>query len=273
MKTSDKTLSQEIVLIQTYLLTLLWHCLPTSNVSKIHIFTWEGLRNLSTNFIGIIEFQYSIWLWVKCHRCNTVEGTRWFSRGLQQTVSLLESVRNNIPHGLKNVGQDRSRGFYQSIKHFIMEHVIKIYAVVFHITVAFSPQCVSVFMPPIIKCRGHYVMAYASVASVPVSIWFPSFIEQTPWSTDPIFLWLIAVGVIRGRFLSMINSAAHPRWPLRPPSWISFPFIFSSTPGSTGPVFWWLIGDDWRKVPFDDQLCHSSKMATTAAILDFVSVD
>jgi hypothetical protein len=37
--------------------------------------------------------------------------------------------------------------------------------------------------------------------------------------------------------------------------------------------FLWLIGGDWRKVPFDDQLHHSSKMATTAAILDLVSID
>jgi hypothetical protein len=34
-----------------------------------------------------------------------------------------------------------------------------------------------------------------------------------------------------------------------------------------------LIGGDYRKVPFDDQLCRSSKMAATAAILDLVSVD
>jgi hypothetical protein len=33
-----------------------------------------------------------------------------------------------------------------------------------------------IFMPPIIKCLGHYVMAYASVS---VSIWFPSIIGQT----------------------------------------------------------------------------------------------
>jgi hypothetical protein len=66
------------------------------------------------------------------------------------------------------------------------------------------------------------------------------------------------LGVIRGRFLSMISSAAHPRWP---PSWIWFPLIFWPTPGSTGPIFGGLIGGDWRKVPFNDQLRHSSKMA------------
>jgi hypothetical protein len=44
------------------------------------------------------------------------------------------------------------------------------------------------FMPPIIKCPVHYVMAYASVS---VNIWFPSIIGQTPGSIDPIFLWLI----------------------------------------------------------------------------------
>jgi hypothetical protein len=26
-------------------------------------------------------------------------------------------------------------------------------------------------------------------------------------------------------------------------------------------IFLWLIGGDYRKVPFDDQFCHSSKMA------------
>jgi hypothetical protein len=132
------------------------------------------------------------------------------------------------------------------------------------------------FMPPIIKCRGHYFMAYASV-----SVNIPSIIGQTPGSMDPIFLWLIGVtrkvpfddqliqmaaildfgfrrlqdkrlgqlirflcgslGVTRGRFLSMIGSAAHPRWPL---SWISFPSIRGQTPGSIDPIFLWLIGGD-----------------------------
>jgi hypothetical protein len=44
-------------------------------------------------------------------------------------------------------------------------------------------------------------------------------------------------------------------------------------PGSIHPIFLWLIGGDWRKVPFDDQLHHLSKMATTAPILDLVSID
>jgi hypothetical protein len=68
------------------------------------------------------------------------------------------------------------------------------------------------FYAPIIKCRGHYVMAYASVVSVSVNIWFPSIIGQTPGSIDPIFG--VFLGVTRGRFHSMISSAAHPRWPL-----------------------------------------------------------
>jgi hypothetical protein len=78
------------------------------------------------------------------------------------------------------------------------------------------------FMPPIIKCRGHYVMAYAFV-----SVNIPSIIGQTPGSIDPIFLWLIG-GDYRERFLSMISSAAHPRWALRSPSWILFPSIRGS---------------------------------------------
>jgi hypothetical protein len=36
------------------------------------------------------------------------------------------------------------------------------------------------------------------------------------------------------------------------------------------PIFWWVIAGDRRKVPFEDQLRHSSKMA---AILDLVSID
>jgi hypothetical protein len=138
--------------------------------------------------------------------------------------------------------------------------------------------------PPIIN-----VMAYASVASVSVNIWFPSTIGQMPGSIDPIFLWLIggwlveegsfrwsappliqdgrhhgfgfrrlqdkclgrlirffcgSLGVTRGRFLSMISSATHPSWPLRPPSWISFPSIGGQTPGSIDSIFLWLIGGD-----------------------------
>jgi hypothetical protein len=66
------------------------------------------------------------------------------------------------------------------------------------------------------------------------------------------------------RFLSIITSATHPRWP---PSWI-FPSIRRQTPRSIHPIFLW----KW-KVPFDDQLRRSSNTATTAAILDLVSVD
>jgi hypothetical protein len=68
----------------------------------------------------------------------------------------------------------------------------------------------------------------------------------------------------------MISSTAHL---LRPPSLIWFPSIRRQTPGSIHPIFLWLIGGDYRKVPFDDQLRRSSTMATTAAILDLVSVD
>jgi hypothetical protein len=82
-----------------------------------------------------------------------------------------------------------------------------------------------------------------------------------------------SLGVTGGRFLPMISSATHPRWPLRPPSWISFPLIRGQTPWSIDPIFQWLIGGDWRKVPFDDQLCCSSKMAAMTAMLDLVSID
>jgi hypothetical protein len=99
-------------------------------------------------------------------------------------------------------------------------------------------------------------MTYASVS---VNIWFLSIIGQTPGSIDPIFLCLI--GVTRGRFPSMISAAAHPRWPLRPPSWIWFPSIRGQTPGSIDPISLWLIGGDYRKVPFDDRLRRSSKVA------------
>jgi hypothetical protein len=72
--------------------------------------------------------------------------------------------------------------------------------------------------------------------------------------------------------------------------------IIGQTPGSIDPIFLWLIGGDNSKVPSDDQLRRSSKMAdltnwgdwrkvsfddqhrpsfnmsATAAIFDFVSV-
>jgi hypothetical protein len=44
-------------------------------------------------------------------------------------------------------------------------------------------------------------------------------------------------------------------------------------PGSIHQNFLWLIGGDHRKVPFDDQLCHSSKTAATPIILDSVFLD
>jgi hypothetical protein len=57
----------------------------------------------------------------------------------------------------------------------------------------------------------------------------------------------------------------HPRWPLWLPSWIQFPSIRRQMLGSIHLIFLWLIGGD--------QLCRSSEMAATAAILDLVSVD
>jgi hypothetical protein len=54
---------------------------------------------------------------------------------------------------------------------------------------------------------------------------------------------------------------------------IWFPSNIGQTSGLIDPIFLWLIGGDWRKVPFDDHLRRSSKMAATAAILDLVSVD
>jgi hypothetical protein len=73
--------------------------------------------------------------------------------------------------------------------------------------------------------------------------------------------------VTRGKFLSMISSATHPRWPLQPPSWIWFPLIFRRSDFLL--VHW----GDWSKVPFYDQHRRSSNMATTVAILDLDSVD
>jgi hypothetical protein len=43
-------------------------------------------------------------------------------------------------------------------------------------------------------------------------------------------------------FFSMISSAAHSRWPLRPPSWIWFPSIRGQTLGSIDPIFSGLLG-------------------------------
>jgi hypothetical protein len=58
--------------------------------------------------------------------------------------------------------------------------------------------------------------------------------------------WLISflcgsLGMSRGRYLSVISSAIHPRWP---PTWILFPSIRGQTPGSIDPIFLWLIGND-----------------------------
>jgi hypothetical protein len=50
--------------------------------------------------------------------------------------------------------------------------------------------------------------------------------------------------VTRGRFLSMISSAAHLRWPLRLPSWIWFPSIRGQMPESIDPISLWLIVGD-----------------------------
>jgi hypothetical protein len=61
---------------------------------------------------------------------------------------------------------------------------------------------------------------------------------------------------------------------LQPPFWIWFPSIRRQTPGLIDPIFLWLIGGDYMpKVPFDDLLCRSSKVAAPAAILDLVSVN
>jgi hypothetical protein len=111
----------------------------------------------------------------------------------------------------------------------------------------------TIFMAPIIKCRGHYVMAYASVASVSVlTFGFRQLEDKRLGRLIRFFYGLL--GVPRGGFLSMISSAAHPRWPLRPPSWIWFPSFTEQTPGSVDPIFMWLIGGDQRKGPFDDKL-------------------
>jgi hypothetical protein len=59
------------------------------------------------------------------------------------------------------------------------------------------------------------------------------------WSDVLVAHW----GVTGGRFLLMISSTTHPRWPLRLPSWISFPSIRAQTPaGSIDAIFLWLIG-------------------------------
>jgi hypothetical protein len=103
-----------------------------------------------------------------------------------------------------------------------------------------KPWHQGLFMPLIIKCWGHHVMAYVSVASMSVNIWFLSIIGQTLGQLIRFYCGLL--GVSRGRFLSMISSAAHPRWSLRPPSWIWFPSITGQTPGSVDLIFMWLIG-------------------------------
>jgi hypothetical protein len=120
-----------------------------------------------------------------------------------------------------------------------------------------------VIMPPTMRWRGHYVMAYASgvrkhfiSVNYRTNAWvdwsdfqgghyvsrlgfhFRLIISPTPWSTGPICGWL---GVTGGRFLSMISAAAHSRRPLRQPSLIWFPSIISRTPESTGPIFFCIL--------------------------------
>jgi hypothetical protein len=78
-------------------------------------------------------------------------------------------------------------------------------------------------MPPIIKCRGmswpmHRVRKHLVSVNYRSNAW-------VGWSDFYVAHW----GVNRGRFLSIVSSAAHPRWPLQPPSWISFPSIRGST--------------------------------------------
>jgi hypothetical protein len=75
----------------------------------------------------------------------------------------------------------------------------------------FHTQYIGVFMPPI-KCQvGCYVMAYASgVRQHLFSVNYRSN-ALIDWSDFYVAYW----GVTRGRFLSMISSVAHPRWPPR----------------------------------------------------------
>jgi hypothetical protein len=80
------------------------------------------------------------------------------------------------------------------------------------------------------------------------------------------------VGVTRGRFLDdQLRRSSKMATTVA----IGFPSFFWPTPGSTGPVFWGLIVADWRKVPFNDHLCYSSKMATTRlpSWIWFLSID
>jgi hypothetical protein len=51
------------------------------------------------------------------------------------------------------------------------------------------------------------------------------------------------------------------------------PDLAGQTPGSIDSISLRHIGGDYRKLPFDDQLRRSSKMAAMATILDLVSID
>jgi hypothetical protein len=82
-----------------------------------------------------------------------------------------------------------------------------------------------------------------------------------------IWFFCGSLGVTRGRFLSMISSAVHPRWPLRPPSWIWFPSFRGQTPVSIDPIFLWLFGVTRGR------FLSMISSAAHLAILDLVSVD
>jgi hypothetical protein len=90
-----------------------------------------------------------------------------------------------------------------------------------------------------------------------------------------------SLGVTRVRFLSMISSAAHPRWPLRLPSWIWFPSIRGQMPGSIDPIFLRLIlgwleegSFRWSALPLIQNGRHLVDMSFKFALLPhFAKID
>jgi hypothetical protein len=146
------------------------------------------------------------WSWLHNHKCHL--DSHWWGEAKRLTQSLSVGFKPVTSWPLALV-RDPSHYTTTAPKLYYMYCSVKI-------------QDNEMFMPPIIKCRGHYVMAYASVA---VNIWFPSIIGQTPgstWSIDLIFLWLIGGWLEEGSF----------RWSAPPliqdgrrPSWILFPSI------------------------------------------------
>jgi hypothetical protein len=94
-------------------------------------------------------------------------------------------------------------------------------------------------------------------------LWF-GFLRLDDKRLRRFILFFCGLEVTRERFLSMISAAAHPRWPLRLPSWIWF------SDQSLGRLVWFFGGSLGVT---GGRFLLMTNMAAMAAILDLVSID